>query len=210
MADINISWVKSEIISIRDYANSAGFNLNAIDLRKLPPDRRDWIEKVVVDSIIYDLDECYAGEKYSSLSEVKQGLYIISFADDLCIQYPDDYSQVIYLGRGAIRTRIKKHLKTWILNFSESLQDIRFQFWMSEVRTKGGRRAFVEAESDFLEYFYEKNGSYPILNKISGSSHEKSHTYSKGSYTPFRKPKELSSGWALSPMPDNDWFKPFD
>jgi hypothetical protein len=210
MATIDISWVKSDAISIRDYANSSGFNLNSIDLRTLEKDRRDWIEKTVVDWIISDLDETYAAEKYSKLSEVKQGLYIISLADDLCIRYPTDHSQVIYVGRGTIRTRIRSHLKEWVLNFSESLQDIRFQFWMSEVRTSGGRKAFREAESDLLDYFWEKNGDYPILNKISGSSHEKEHSYSRASYTPFRKSSGLGSGWALTPMPDNDWFKPLD
>jgi len=210
MANITVDWVRSDPVSIRDYASAAGFNLNSIDIRELNEGRRSWIEKEVVDWVISDLDACYAGIKHSKLSDVRQGLYVITFADNLCINYRDDFSQVIYIGRGNVRSRIRSHLKNWVLNFSESLQDIRFCFWMAEVRTRGGRKAFKEAEGDFLNYFFERTGSYPILNKISGSAHQKDHKYSRGSFVPFQKSRGLSSGWALSPMGDNDWFKPFD
>lgn len=207
MANVDLVWARSDPVSIRDYAASCGFNLNAIDLRTIAKSRREWIEKEVASWIMSDLDECFEEEHGRPLSEIKKGVYVIALSGGLSINYKKKPSSVVYIGRGNIRVRVGNHLKQWITNFSESLQDAKFVFWMAPVYLGGNANLFKEVESDLLDYFYDRFGERPILNKISGESHSKFHEHSKSSYQPFRKSSSMDAGWAIRPMKDNEWFR---
>ena len=182
MADIELEWTKTEPISIREYGNYCGFDLSLINILQLPTDRRKWIEKEIVTSILEELDEAWEEDEWETpLYDVKKGVYVITLSGNICIEYTQKPSQVIYIGRGQIRNRIRKHLINWVTHFSESLQDIKFHFWMTEIKVPGSSNAFIEVEADLIKVFEKRYGEYPILNYKSGNSNDKNHNYDNAS-----------------------------
>ncbi len=112
MANIDISWTKSQPISIRDFASRCGFNLLTINIMDLPKENRKWIEKKVITGILSSIDKIWEGEWEKPLSQIDKGIYVITMSGNLCVQYKYGPSQVIYIGRGQIRKRLYQHLTT--------------------------------------------------------------------------------------------------
>ena len=204
-----IYWTKTNPISIRDYASYCGFNLNTIDLFKIPEDQRKWIERKVVGNILEDLDECWAEDEWEEpFNSIEKGVYVISLAGNICVDYKNKPSQVIYIGRGQVRHRIYNHLKNWVANFSESLQDINFRFWATKIKKAGSPDAFKIVESKLIKIFYDRYGELPILNKKFGDCFDNSnHSFSKDLTKPFRNERAINKGWKIRPMESNEWFK---
>jgi len=215
MANITIEWAESNPISIRSYARDCGFNLGILNLNELSDTYRNWIIEKVVNYILEDLDEtwdefCEENKRDIELRKVTQGIYIVSLAGSICIGYPNEESQVIYVGQGKIRERIKAHLKNWVAHLSESLQDMEFNIYMTEVKVPGFAEAYKDVEYDILEEFRERYGQLPIQNSISGRYSEREHEYNKKAFYPIWRNRNINKGWKIEPMPDNDWFVPVD
>ena len=207
MAYIEVDWTKTEPLSIREYGSYCGFNLSTIDLLNLSTERRDWVEKEVVSCILEELDATWIKDQWeTSLSKVAKGVYVIKLSGSICIHYPNKESQVIYIGRGKIRNRIKIHLTNWVTHFSESLHDIKFQIWMTEIKVPGSPNAFKDVEANLLEIFEEEYGDLPIQNSKGGNYHNKDHNYNAEWKIPLKNDPSINSGWCITPMPDNEWF----
>ncbi len=106
--------------------------------------------------------------------------------------------------------RIYSHLKHWIRYLSDSLQDIALDIWMTEIRVNGNKNAFKEVETDLLNLFFEKFGSYPLQNQKSGDYHEKTHEYAENWNLPLRNPTNIQNGWSIKPLRNNPWAKEFE
>ncbi len=207
MALIDVDWTKTEPISIREHGIYCGFNLSTIDLLSLSKERRKWIEKEIVSSIIKEIDEVWEKDQWDTpLYEVGKGVYVITLSGNICIQYPNKESQVVYIGRGKIRNRIRRHLTNWVTHFSESLHDIKFQIWMTEIKVPGSPNAVKDVEYDLIKKFEEEYGDLPIQNSKVGNYHKKDHEYNSEWKTPLRVDSSIKSGWSISPMPKNEWF----
>jgi hypothetical protein len=116
MAKIELEWKKSEPISIRKHGNNGGFNLSIIDLLELSKEKREWIETEIVDSILKKLEEVWEEDEWRvTFPKVKKWVYVITLTDNICIKYEKGFSQVVYIGTGQIRNKIKSHLKEWNL-----------------------------------------------------------------------------------------------
>ena len=213
MAYIEFQWVKTEFpVRIGEYANELGFNLRTIDDSGLSADIRETIDGKIRNQIMYYLDEVWSeqSESRKPLSEITQGVYVITLSDNLSIDYNGALSKVLYIGRGRIRSRIYNHLKLWVRYLSDSLRDISLDFWMAEIRVNGNKYAFKEVESDLLNSFYERFNRYPLQNKKSGDYHEKNHEYHDNWSAPLRNPSNIQRGWAIRPLKSNPWAIEFD
>lgn len=209
MAKIDIDWVVSERMSIREIAASCGFNLASGSLKHASK-YRDLVISEVATAFLKVLDEEWREHHPKKfLSRVSQGVYVVSFSENIYVQYKKSNSKIIYIGKGQIRNRIRSHLNNWITFISESLQDMRIDISFAEIRVKKAERAFEEVESDLLETFMQRFGEYPLLNKISGRSHHKNHEYQNASLNLLRS-QNSKKGWAIRPMPNNVWAKPLD
>ena len=214
MASIEYYWTKTEDpIRISEYATNIGFNLRSLDYENIPDDKREWINKKIRYDILAEISDCWEDEdqeRNGKLSSVKQGIYVISLADNMSIDYNGNPSKVIYIGRGCIRSRLATHFKYWIKTFNDSLQDISFDIWMTEIRHPGSKNAFKEVEADLLDYFCNKYDCYPIQNSISGDIHNKNHDYDNDWNRPLRNPPDINNGWAIRPLKNNDWAIEFE
>ena len=209
MADIEYHWTKTDPIRIDHIASNLGFNLRNLDLSGISENQRVWIDNKIRNKILSYLDECweYDEDRFTKLSEVNQGIYVITLADNLSIDYDGKPSPVIYIGRGQIRTRLYHHFTNWIKYFSDSLQGISFYLWMTEIKVKGSKKAFCEVESDLLDYFYNKYQTWPMQNNQAGNCHEKYHEYCDEWNLPLRNPTNIQEGWCIRPLTNNWWSK---
>lgn len=212
MASIEIYWSKTEQpIRINDYARRLGFDLRTIEQSSIPDEHWNWIDNKIRNAILYTISDCWAEHEWpSSLSEVTQGIYIITLADNLSIDYNGLPSPVMYIGRGQILKRISSHLKEWVRYFSESLQGISFDIWMTEIKVRGLVEAFKDVETDLLSYFYEKFSRYPIQCSQGGRSHEREHEYNKEWNKPLWNPTNINNGWSIKPLGNNWWAMEFE
>ena len=108
-----------------------------------------------------------------------------------------------------MRSRIYSHLKNWVSYFSESLQDISFYFWMTQIKKPGSPDAFMDIESELLSRFNHRFGDYPILNYKAGKRYKVEHTFDYTLTKPFKNLPSIKSGWKIKPMPENEWFKDY-
>jgi len=203
-----IKWVSTEAISVRDSASTIGFNLHKIDLTNIADDKKKWIIDKIVKMILDKVQSAWEDAGYDSLiSGIEKGVYVITLADNISVQYKYDISQVLYIGRGKVRDRIKNHLVNWITHLSESLQDIKFKFWFTEIIKQGSPNAFKNVESDLICIFRNTYGEFPLLNKKNGDTCRVDHEYDASLKKPFRINPKAKTGWCIRPMEDNDWFR---
>lgn len=209
MAKIDVIWTKTSYpISINEYATQLGFNLRTLDFEGIQADKWDWIDTRIRNKIMSYLDECWEYERDYPLSDVSQGVYVITLSGSLSIAYGNEYkpSKVLYIGRGQIRNRIFTHFKNWVRYLSDSLQDITLDIWMTEIKVNGSKDAYKEVEADLLAYFKEKFGEYPLENKKSGDNNQKRHDYCSEWNKPLHNPSNIQNGWAIKPLKNNRWF----
>lgn len=206
MATIELDWLKNESpIRLDEYAYDVGFDLNKLEQKDLPYIHKQWIYNKIIGSILYYVSSVWEGEWDKLLTNVKQGVYVITLANKLSIDYDGFPSPVLYIGRGQIYNRIRSHLWSWIRHFSDSLQGLSFYFWMTEVKIKGSYEAYKDVESDLLYDFYEKFSHYPIQNSIFGKTPNKTHVYKSGWNKPLWNPPYIKSGWSIKPLQNNPW-----
>ena len=213
MANINFQWIKTEYpVRISEYANDLGFNLRTIDGSGIPQEIRETIDKKIRNRIMNYLDEVWneQSESNKSLSEVYQGVYVITLSDNLSIDYNGFPSKVLYIGRGKTRSRINNHLKLWVRHLSDSLQDISLDIWMAEILVSGNKNAFKEVESDLLSTFHDKFNCNPLQNSKLGDYHEKIHNYHDEWGAPLRNPTNIQNGWSIKPLKNNPWAIKFE
>jgi len=207
MAFIEIHWTKTEPINIGEYASCFIFNSSTIDLLSLSGDRRDWIEKEIVSCLLEKLDATWEKHQWdTALSKFHKGVYVVTLADNICIKYERGYSHVVYIGKGQIRDKIKNHIKHWFTQFTQSLHDINFQIWLTEIKVPGAPNAFKDVEADLLEIFEKEYGGLPIQNSKGGNYHKKDHNYNAEWKQPLKVDPSIKKGWCIAPMPDNEWF----
>jgi len=208
VAYIEYEWVKNEHpIRFSEYASDMGINLRTLSYANVKGDVWDWIDSKVRSKILAELDRTWEEAFETSLSAVSQGIYVITIAENLSIDYNGSSSKVLYIGRGQLRSRISSHLKFWLRNLSESLQDISIHVWMTEVKVRGNSGVYKDVESDLISHFYDKFDAYPVQNAKSGDIHEKNHEYAKNWNLPLRNPPNISQGWSIKPLDNNPWYE---
>jgi hypothetical protein len=208
MANIEYQWITTEYpIRISEYANNLGINLRTLDYTTVPADMWNWIDGKIRSEIMGYLTECWEENATKEFSKVSQGVYVITLSDNLSIDYNGKSSQVIYIGRGQIKSRLKEHLALWIRDLSDSLQDIAFDVWMMEVFVRGNANAFKEVESDLLKDFEDRFGCLPLQNKKRGDYKEKEHDYCEDWNKPLKNPSKhhIKNGWSIKPLGNNPW-----
>src|SRR2546430_17188779 len=93
---IKLGWVTCKRMSIREIASECGFNLSAVRLNGAKENYNNLVISQVTKSVIGKLDEAWEEKTHGQLAKVDQGIYIISFSDDICVAYKNRQSHIIY------------------------------------------------------------------------------------------------------------------
>lgn len=209
MANFNVEWKKTGLISLFEEAQFLGFDVRKFD--SLQVEVQASLKKVVVSRVIKIIEKNWNGEVDNLVSkgtfrEVKNGVYIISIGRDFGVRYKNGCSEIMYIGRGNISNRLRSHLQNWIFDMSRSLRDIPFKFYMEEFRDGRSPDAFKDCEHWLLDQFTNKFGEQPLLNKIAGREGSIEHNFGGNCRAPLDGRKKFL--WELRPSARNEWFKP--
>jgi len=177
--EIELSWIDTPVIDFRAHAFNAGYNIDSFE--KFSDKTKAELKSKTIRNILRELDGIWydsAQRPFSqSFADVDRGLYVMALANNLSMRYPNGHSRVIYIGEGAIRNRIYHHLHEKLFNIFLGLQGVGFCFHFAEPRKNKKTDFYKDVEYDFLEYFKEKYGEYPLYNEKSGRTHNGDNSY---------------------------------
>ena len=208
----NNNWYSVKNQSLAVYTRNAGFDLAIYDQYSLKI-KEELRKKAIKNALIEIKNECqYQG---FNISDVKEGVYVISLSNPLSLKYRHARSQVIYIGMGNITKRIESHFNHSLFDFMESLSGANFDFYFAKPARPGPNKQYYKhVEHCMLEYFCEQYGGmdglrrFPILNKNAGANKGigPDNEWWKEPLKPSKKAKPL---WELSPT-DFSNFPPLD
>lgn len=210
MAKLTVNWKTTGLISVFEEAQKLGFDLRRYDSQH--EDVKHLVKKATIDEImkiIYNAwDESVTDDhKKNWFGSLKNGVYVIAVGGGFGLRYTNGCSEVAYIGRGKISTRLRSHLQNWIFEMSRSLRDVPFRFYMEEFKDARSKDAFKDFEHLLLERFHEKFGEKPLLNKIAGREGNIDHTFQGNPLAPLSNVGK-SYLWEVRPSQKNRWFKP--
>lgn len=211
MANINVQWATTGLISVYDEARDLGFDLRKFDHQDFEVQAS--VRKASIDRVMGKIktawDQNHDSRSPQRFSEVKNGVYVISIGEGFGVGYSGGTSEVMYIGRGVFSNRLRSHLHNWIFDMSRSLRDVPFRFYMSAIGDRRSPESFKDFEHFLLDRFREKFEEKPLINKIKGRAGHIDHEYGGSWKTPLdnRGKKYL---WTIRPTERNDWFKPYE
>ena len=218
MFSMAFEWIRTDEIDFNMAARIEGFNLGMYE--DYPKEVQETIKSRTINRIIKTLDYEWENKVYchpnknrfsSKFSDVKRGIYVLSLSSGFAIEYPKGVSNVIYIGKGSSRGRIKSHLKTSLFDLYRSLNGINFRFHFSEPKKQKSPQYYEDVETDLLNEFREIYGDddelrYPILNYNSGRQHNKAHDHGKNWKAPLKN-SGSKFNWEIRPTRKSGWPK---
>lgn len=197
-------WFTIKNQSLARFANYAGFDLALYDVYS--PAARQELRKRSISEAIFsmrsDVEERYGFE----LKDVTQGVYAISLANGLAVQYKNKPCDVIYIGMGAVSGRLKSHFEGKLFDLMLGLSGANFDFRFSVPFREDEPEYYKHVEHLMLEDFHKTYGGlhdrkYPLMNRYAGSNKKITNP---GAW--WRLPLKMSGKkikWALSPARDD-------
>lgn len=166
----SIEWSVVKRQSLARAAREAGYDLTMYE--DYPKSVQDTLRYHAIKNVLDNL--CSDFEEYNDkpLWQIMQGVYVICLSDPFTIQYGASRSNVIYIGRGRISSRLKSHFDNSLFDVMMSLAGADFDFYLAEPKDSKGDGYFKQLEHDLLKNFREKigDGKYPLLNKYAGTN----------------------------------------
>ena len=158
--------------SLAVYARNAGFDLSIF--HEYSKAVQEELRKRTIKEAMREIEWALL-EKGFDLNKSKKGVYVISLSNPLSIKYPKKRSQVLYVGRGNIRSRINDHFEHKLFDLMLSLSGADFDFDFAVPARNGTANYFIEVEYRMLEWFHKNVGNpasrcFPLLNKIKGTN----------------------------------------
>jgi hypothetical protein len=165
-----IKWTVLKKQSLQLAAREAGYDLTMFE--DYPKAVQETLRFHAIKNVLYNLRTDFEDEEEKELWTVTQGVYVICLSDPFTIQYGLSCSNVIYIGRGKISSRLENHFKYSLFDVMMSLAGADFDFYLSEPIDKNEEGYFKQLEHDLLANFRTKigGGTYPLLNKYAGSN----------------------------------------
>ena len=199
MANDRIDWVQVKTMSISEAASAVGFNINFF--QEYSQDIQQSMKSRVIKDIILTLDDEWHWAMKSDLKNMRKGVYVISISNSIFCQYgEDDISPVIYIGRGAIRSRLKTHFETVLFDFASTLNWINFDIYMGRPVIGGSGRSDIAWEYKLIDWFEDKYGRKPMLNRNKGTKPNRMPDISPGWNKPLKDTAVKSRcRWTIKP-----------
>ena len=140
-----------------------------------------------------------------SATDIERGVYVIRLARPYTITYPKDSrkSPVLYIGEGSTKSRLEKHLATWVRKLGRVIPNALIDARVTEPRVQRNYNAYREVEADLLSYFCDKYGALPLFN----SNREMFGTpnrYTRNFLEVLDPGRGRGFEWALTPLGSRD------
>ena len=92
-----------------------------------------------------------------------RAVYVIKICAPFSLSYPLQPSPVIYIGKGAVWTRLLQGHSKWISRIQERL-GTKFEVSFCSPRRKKYETAYEQVEADLIQLFVGKFGTLPLMN----------------------------------------------
>ena len=228
--ETTLNWINLWSMSLATAARESGFDLavyheysesTQLELRKRT------IKKTI--SNICDEYKWATQQQFGeakALESVQFGVYVIRLSSPFTVRYRipeiedgleiktvnfDGTSQIVYIGRGDVKTRLERHLKNKLFDFMQSLSGANFDFQILDPESNFVSKDDLhkQIENDLLLRFAEtvtcREKGWPLLNKISGSDVGVEDCGKRWNY-PLRRDVKLLE-WAIEPT--EKWRKTY-
>ncbi len=201
------TWYTVSKQSLALYARHAGFDLSVYN--EYSPAVQQELRRRAVNEAMRAIELAFDEHKFS-LRTIKNGVYVITIANPLAIQYPSGQSQVLYIGRGDIYKRIKSHFERKLFEFMLSVGGAEFDFHFAKPARSGTPKYFEYIEQKMLEWFSDQHGEnenqkcWPLLNRIAGAQKNYKDDSTDWWKYPLRGTNKKPL-WAMKPTKHNDF-----
>ena len=142
--------------------------------------------------------------------DLERCVYVIRMIGDFSIAYPEDYSPVLYIGRGDASMRLGQHLRNWLTEVRTFGREIRIEVRICRPRRRARADLFKHVEARLIRDFQKANGAIPFFNSRRESKFENGARFTKTDERRFRAAIGLGKlappKWAIQPTPANPAF----
>lgn len=149
---------------------------------------------------------------WPKIRRAQQCVYIIRLLGDVSIDYPRDFSPVIYIGEGNAYRRLYQHAG-WLAPLVTSVKNTGVEIHIAEVVRRNRRQLYKHVEADLLRWFVDIYGSLPWFNRQRESSMEGRYSYDKSALRSLKTRINRGSGhtflWAIKPTYNNYLYEPY-
>ena len=157
--------------------------------------------------MLRQLDDAWkAARNGNKLSEVRNGVYVIALTNGLSINYKNNRSPIIYIGRGAIYGRLRSHFHNVPFSLFRSLRGAEFRFYMEAFGDRRSPHLYKDVEGKLINSFVEMFGEKPLVNKIGARQESGKHKFDETCFKPFDM-RGMRLKWIVRPTEHNDWFR---
>jgi len=161
------TWFTIRKQSLAVAARDAGFDLAIYE--QYSEEVKTELRKRTIKSIMRQIAYAFEELTESDLSDLTQGVYVISLSPPLTITYEKKNSEIIYIGLGKVISRIDSHFGKSLFDFMQSLSGADFDFKFARPHLSYHKDYYKHVEFRMLEYFRTSVGSLPLLNSNAGS-----------------------------------------
>lgn len=163
----NVEWWKIKDQSLALAAREAGYDLTMF--HEYPEETQENLKSAAIRITLKNIDETFLGMTERKLSDIRQGVYVICLSQPFTIEYEGGCSEIIYIGMGNIRNRLKSHFENSLFDFMMSIAGANFDFYLTEPVKSQGDMYYKHIEYMLLNDFHSKRGEFPLLNTNAGS-----------------------------------------
>lgn len=153
-------------------------------------------------------------KKWPALNRPNKCVYIVRLAGDFSVQYPRDFSPVIYIGEGEAHSRLRSHASNWLVDLACAIQGIGVDIRVAEVARKNSMNFYQYVEADILDKFQRVYGALPWFNKQCETSKIGYYPWDEGATQDLNKNLGIGSGnkfiWAIQPTKNNRYINEFN
>lgn len=180
-----------------------------------------WADPVEIQFGFSGLDENHAllimrdliRQRWPEQTRPKQCVYVIRLAGHFAVQYPKDFSPVIYIGEGSASDRLYNHAGNWLVDLVRNVPGVGVNVRIAEVARKNHPSLYQYVEADMLDIFQRAYGAIPWFNQQSEVSKQRRYKWKKDAWQDMVKHLGVGSGntfrWAIQPTKNNIHYRAF-
>jgi len=147
----------------------------------------------------------WENEAKKSSEHLIRTTYVIRIANKFAINYQHGISPVLYIGEGDFEQRISQHLRTWIKQISELLNNPEFEVAIALPRVQNNKEVYRDFEAYLIKDFSTRYGVTPYYNQ------QNENTRFEYSYEGNPDPTSILHDrdnhiWAINPLRDNNSY----
>ena len=207
---VTVKWVTLTGYSISDQLKHEGLSFDGFDIieRSIPGGAKKVRQKVVA-GLAKDLRSECLEQELGDIQKIQHGCYCISLAGGFSLDYQLGSSPVLYVGSGAVYSRMKSHLTGKLFDFAQALQSIPLTFSFCDLDEQLGDASSAQRdlEQALLSKFSASfDASLPLLNANNAKSVVSEIKFATGWDRPLQGKKgKKTLEWLIKPADSANW-----